>query len=68
MLARLSGVKHFRDVPDRLMQTTSSCNVFQLAGGRSMRKVSATLAVLAVLSAGVGTYVFDFFSAFTSMG
>jgi hypothetical protein len=42
--------------------------MIQLAGGRSMRKVSATLAVLAVLAAGVGTYVFDFFSAFASMG
>src|SRR5215472_630531 len=51
-------VKHFRDVPDRLMQTTSPA-MFQLAGGRSMRKVSATLAALAVLAAGVGTYVFD---------
>jgi hypothetical protein len=42
--------------------------MFQLAGGRSMRKVSATLAALAVLAAGVGTYVFDFFFAFASMG
>ena len=33
-----------------------------------MRKVSAAFAVLAILVAGVGTYVFDFFSAFASMG
>jgi hypothetical protein len=37
-----------------------------------MRKVSATLAVLTILAvlaaAGVGTYAFDFFSAFASMG
>jgi hypothetical protein len=42
--------------------------MIQLAGGRPMRKVSATLAVLAVLAVGVGTYVFDFFSAFAGMG
>ena len=45
--------------------------MIQLAGGRPMRKVSATLAVLtvlAVLAAGVGTYAFDFVSAFASMG
>jgi hypothetical protein len=42
--------------------------MFQLAWGRSMRKVSAKLAILAVLAAGVGTYVFDFFFAFASMG
>jgi hypothetical protein len=33
-----------------------------------MSKVFATLAVLAVLAAGVGTYVFDFSSAFAGMG
>jgi hypothetical protein len=42
--------------------------MIQLAGVRPIRNVSATLAVLAVLAAGVATYVFDFFSAFASTG